>query len=69
MRIESAIWAYKSVRNKDHGIGKGSRLRALKLALTMFSCANGCTVWYARFAWWLAVHGTPDLPPADAHQN
>lgn len=66
IKIEPAIWAYRSVRNKKHGIGKGSRLRAFKLALCMFSVANGTTRhWYARFAHWLAIYGTPKLPPVN----
>lgn len=61
MKIEPAIWAYRSVRNKRHGVGRGSRLRALKLALLMFSVSNGCFPWYARAAHWMAIHGTPEL--------
>ena len=64
MRIEPTINAYKSVRNKGHGVGKGSRLRAIKMALAMFCLSNGCFPWYARLAWWIAIHGTPKLPPA-----
>lgn len=67
MKIEPFFYAYRSVRKKKHGIGKGSRLRAFKLALIMFSVANGTTRhWYARFAHSLAIYGTPRLPPASA---
>lgn len=62
MKLEPALSAYKSVRGKKHGIGGGSRLRAFKMALAMFCLSNGCVPWYARFAWWLAIHGTPQLP-------
>ncbi len=63
MSIEPAITAYFQVRRKNHGVGNGSRLRAIKSALAMYCLSNGCERWDARFAWWLAVYGTPRLPP------
>jgi hypothetical protein len=64
MKIEPAISAYRSVRKKQHGIGEGSRLRAIKMALFMFCATNGTYQhWYARLAFWLALYGTPQLPP------
>lgn len=65
MRLEPAISAYRSVRNKKHGVGPGSRLRALKMALMMFNASNGFTTWHARLAFWLAIYGTPRLPPVN----
>jgi hypothetical protein len=62
MRLEPAISAYRAVRRKKHGIGGGSRLRALKLALAMYCVSNGVFPWHARLAWWLALHGTPQMP-------
>lgn len=69
MRIEPAISAYRLTRAKKHGAGPGSRLQAFKMALAMFCCANGCTPWYARLAWWVAIHGTPNLPHADRQSD
>ena len=68
--IEPTISAYRSVRKKRHGIGEGSILRATKMALMMFCVSNGSyRHWYAGLAYWLALHGTPRLPPASAGQN
>ena len=64
MKLEPAIHAYRSVRRKRHGVGEGSRLRALKMALMMFCLSNGVRPWYARLAYYLAIYGTPSLPPA-----
>lgn len=64
MTFEYAIHAYRMVRAKQHGAGQGSRLRALKMALCAYSITNGCFSWHARFAYWLAIYGTPRLPPA-----
>ena len=65
MRIEPAVSAWVAVRTKQHGVGEGSRLRALKMALAVFSVSNGTyRSWFARLAYWLAYYGTPRLPPA-----
>jgi hypothetical protein len=64
MKIETAFHAYRTTRAKRHGAGQGSHLLALKMALCAFHIANGCFVWYARFAYWLAIYGTPRLPRA-----
>ena len=61
MKIKPALRTYHLVRVKDHGAGKGSFLRAFKSALASFALSNGCFVWYARLAWWLAIYGTPKL--------
>lgn len=61
MRIEPMISAFRQVRAKRHGMGAGSRLRALKCALVCYCVSNGCFRWDARLAWWLAIYGTPRL--------
>lgn len=62
MRFEPAIHAYRSVRAKRHGAGQGSHLRALKMALLCFFLTNGqMQSRAARFAYWLALYGTPRL--------
>lgn len=62
--LEPACWAYRSVRTKDHGMGPGSHLRAIKSALMMFSASNGFNrTRLSRLAFWLAIHGTPRLRP------
>ena len=69
MRFEPAISAFIAVRKKRHGIGEGSRLLALKMALCMFSVSNGGLAWYARAATWMAIHGTPRLPPINRRKH
>ena len=64
MKLEPSIHAYIMTRAKRHGAGQGSLLLALKMALCGFAVANGCHRWCSRFAYWLAIHGTPELPPA-----
>ena len=61
MVFEPAISAYLAVRRKSHGAGKGSRLRALKMALVMFSVSNGAHTRLGRAAFWIAIHGLPKL--------
>jgi len=69
MKIEPFFHGYRASRRKTHGAGPASRLQALKMGLLCFSIANGGTTRSARFAHWLAIHGTPRLPPAKRQQE
>jgi len=42
MKLEPALSAYKSVRQKAHGVGEGSASACYQMALAMLCLSNGC---------------------------